>query len=270
LTKHKQDKIKYIYGPVFSWRLGFSLGIDLISAPQKICTFNCIYCQLGNRAAASKKRHRLVSTAKVLTEFKSILANFPVEKKIDYVTFSGMGEPTLAKNLGAVIKAVKSISNKPVAILTNSSFIDKNYVRRELKEADFVILKLDAPDEKLFKKVNRPGKGVAFSKILSGLKTFRKEYKGKLALQVMFVKDNKAGAGKIAELARELKPDEVQLNTPLRPCALKPLSRKEIARIKGYFKDMNVVGVYDIPYKKTPALSRKATLKRRPRIKTDL
>lgn len=249
---------KYIYGPVSSWRLGRSLGIDPISGKVKICSFNCIYCQLGKTRLFTGKRKIFVPAQEVIGEINS----FPA-LKIDYITFSGAGEPTLAKNLGQMIKAIKRIRDEKIAILTNSSLIDKKDVQRDLLLTDFVVAKLDVSSQELFEKVNQPVPGLKFNRILKGIKEFKARYKGKLALQIMFAEENKGYARGIARMARDIDPDEVQVNTPLRPCGVRPLSKKELSIIKSNFKGMNVISVYDIKKKKAKSISREQTLRRR-------
>jgi wyosine [tRNA(Phe)-imidazoG37] synthetase (radical SAM superfamily) len=207
---------KYIYGPVPSWRLGSSLGIDLLSQEDKICNFDCVYCQLGTTKKHTVERKIYVPIKEVIEELERLPA-----AQIDYITFSGRGEPTLAANLGEAIKAIKLIRKIPVAVLTNSSLMDKENVRKELLFSDFVIAKLDAYSPESLQQINRPSKDIEFASILDGIKEFRKEYQGKLALQIMFVEENKKYALEIAQIAKEINPDEVQLNTPLRPCKSK-------------------------------------------------
>jgi len=254
-------ELRYIYGPVFSWRLGISLGIDLLSSTKKICNFNCIYCQLGKTLRFTKKPKNYVKTKDVIAELKRL-----PKIKIDYITFSGRGEPTLAKNLGEVIRAVKRLNLAPVAVLTNASLINKANIRKNISFADFVIAKLDAYSQESLERINQTTKALRFKNILQGIKRFKKNFKGKFALQIMFVKENQKHAEKLAELAREINPDEVQINTPLRLCKVRPLSRKEIARIKGYFRDLSFISIYDIQPKKVIPLSKKDTLKRRGKV----
>ncbi|MCK5584343.1 MAG: radical SAM protein, partial [Elusimicrobiales bacterium] len=140
----KIKKFKYIFGPVPSWRLGSSLGVDLISGTRKTCSFDCVYCQVGRTLKLSSRREVFVKKSEILKEIKSL-----PKAKIDYITFSGMGEPTLAKNLGELIKAVKKVRPEKVAVLTNSSVLNRKDVRDELMEADFVIAKLDASNQKI-------------------------------------------------------------------------------------------------------------------------
>ncbi|MDI6704443.1 MAG: radical SAM protein [bacterium] len=252
---------KYIYGPVSSFRLGSSLGIDLLSQAQKICTFDCIYCQLGKTLTYTRKRRLYIPTSKIIEELEML-----PKIQIDHITLSGMGEPILAENLGEVIKAIKMVRKEPVAVLTNSSLMDKEDVREELSAADFVVAKLDTYSQRSLELINRPILGIKFREIFNGLKQFRKEYGGKLALQIMFIAQNRECISKLADLSREIEPNEVQIDTPLRPCGVKPLSREEIFRIKEYFKGMKIVSVYDAEGKEVSPISQEDTLKRRGKV----
>jgi wyosine [tRNA(Phe)-imidazoG37] synthetase (radical SAM superfamily) len=251
-----------IYGPVSSWRLGRSLGIDMLSTEGSTCSFNCIYCQLGNTVRPLVERREfvtLVELAKELERVKDVPA--------DYATFSGIGEPTLASNLGGAIEMVKSTLKLPVAVLTNSSFIPREDVRRDLALADVVVAKVDAPDEARFQAINRPFCVYTLDEIIQGISRFRTEYSGKLALQMMFVEANRHCAPEMARIAWELSPDEVQINTPLRPCAVKPLPPEEIAAIRDEFGRLeSVVTVYEAVKPAAIPLSIDETLKRRPEL----
>jgi len=243
----KKLNSKYVYGPVYSWRLGRSLGIDLISQHKKICSFDCVYCQVVETSTYQTKRKVFVSTRNIIKELKKYSG-----VKVDYITFSGRGEPTLAKNLGKVIKAIKRIRKEPVAVLTNSSLIKRRDVQRDLMLSDFVLAKLDSTSSKTFQSINKMTPQINFKDITNGLITFRKKYKKKLALQIMFMKQNKHEAKKLAGLAAKIQADEVQINTPLRPSPVKPLSKKEIAKIEKFFnfKNIKVVSVYRVRRKK--------------------
>ena len=165
----KKNKLKYIYGPVSSWRLGTSLGIDILSQKDKICNFDCLYCQVGKNLYYRKKRKVFISTKEIIKELKKV-----PKIKIDYITFSGRGEPTLAKNLGNIIKAIKKIRKEPIAVLTNGATINRKDIRNELSIADFVAIKLDAFSQKSLNEMNKPAKGINLDNILKGLKTFKK------------------------------------------------------------------------------------------------
>jgi len=251
-----------VYGPVASWRLGRSLGIDLLNTRSKVCSFNCVYCQLGETTQFIVEPREFIGLEQLTSEIELVS---PI--KADYATFSGMGEPTLASNLGEAIELARSTLDLPVAVLTNSSLMFREDVRQQLAHADTVVAKLDVPSEELFAMVNRPAPGLHFYQIRDGIRRFRDEYRGKLALQVMFIEANKDYASEIAELARQISPDEVQINTPLRPCAVRPLPPKNIAKVQREFTNFeSVVTVYEARKYEVLPLNLAETLRRRPRL----
>lgn len=251
--------MKSIYGPVASWRLGKSLGIDLICSEKKICSFDCIYCQLEKTEKITKQREPFVSLNSVKKELKDALK----KTTPDVITLSGTGEPTLAKNMDDVIHIIRELSDLPVAILTNSSLFYDSSVRNSLCKLDIIVAKLDAPNQEIFKKINRPALEITFEKTLNGIKKLKKGFHGKFALQIMFMKENKDYAADLANLAREINPDEVQINTPLRPCSVKPLTKTELERIEKEFTGLNTLSVYNSPKPKTYPLDKLEIFKRR-------
>lgn len=199
-----------IYGPVRSWRLGSSLGVDLL-LKNSICSFKCIYCQLGKINIHTATRRVFVSTEQVMRDIK-----LSVWSEVDVITFSGSGEPTLALNLGEVIDQVKRLTGKPIVVLTNAAHLNDPQVRGDLGKADKVFCKLDATDERTFRMINRPVVGITLEGVIAGLKLFRAEYPGHLAIQIMLQKLHKKQVGQFAKLLLEIQPDEVQLNRPSR------------------------------------------------------
>ena len=256
-----KKKYKYIYGPVPSWRLGSSLGIDPLSEKEKICSFDCIYCQIGKTKHFTDQRKVFVPVASIIEELDDVSS-----LTIDYITFSGKGEPTLAENLGEMIRAIKKIRKEKIAILTNSSLLDREDVRADLSLADFVALKLDAPADGIFQAVNKPMETVKFENVLSGMRTFKSHYRGRLALQVMFVKENQQAAADINRIARDIEPDEVQINTPLRPCRVRPLSERQLADAEAHFKGLKTISVYRAEKKEVEPISDEDTLIRRGKV----
>jgi wyosine [tRNA(Phe)-imidazoG37] synthetase (radical SAM superfamily) len=251
-----------IYGPVSSWRLGRSLGIDLLSTQGKTCSFDCVYCQLGMTVHPEVERREFVSLDRLAQELKTVEGT-----AADYATFSGMGEPSLASNLGEAIRLVKYALKLPVAVLTNSSLIPKEGVRRELALADVVVAKVDAPTEELFRKINRPIRSQTLAEIMKALQLFREEYHGKLALQMMFLDANRDYAAGMAKIAEQLSPDEVQINTPLRPCGVTPLTAKEVAAIEREFSNFqNLFTVYGALKPEVMPFDLAETLRRRPEL----
>jgi len=177
-----------------------------------------------------------------------------------------VAEPTLSINLRELVAVVREVmSNHPVAVLTNASLIWREDVRADLRHFDIVVAKLDAPTEELFRRINRPVGGVSLAQILAGIGEFREAFDGKLALQMMFTEANRDQAGQMAALARTLHPDQVQLNTPLRPCPVQPLSFDEMARIQTAFVRLATINVYTAQRLDVAPLDVEATRRRRPR-----
>lgn len=235
-----------------------SLGIDPISTKSKTCNFDCVYCQLGKTTAFENVRQEFVPTEAVIEEIKRI----PGDIKIDYLTFSGRGETTLASNLGEMISAVRAIRDEKIAVITNSTLFPQEDVQEDLLASDHVMAKLDACSQETFEQVNRAMEGIHFQDIVAGIQTFRSEFKGKLGLQIMFVEANKLYAPQIADIARKIQPDEIELNTPLRPSAVNPLSPKEMEEIEAYFEGLRVISVYRAAKKPFQPLDKEETEKR--------
>ena len=255
------EPLEIVYGPVSSWRLGRSLGIDPICAEGKICSFDCVYCSLGRTTVKTIDRRTFVPAEIVEQDLEKVLKRV----KADVITFSGTGEPTLAKNLGELIEIARDVSGLPVAVLTNSSLQFRKDVRRELARADIVKGKLDASNEGLLRLINRPHEKILLSKIVTGLKKFRKEFAGRFELEVMFVPENKDFSGAISEMMKTIEPDEVQINTPLRPSPVRPLTPKELKEVQRDFKGMNLLSVYEAKkpkVKKAVGLKKLRVLKR--------
>jgi len=174
---------KYLFGPVPSRRLGMSLGVDLV--PKKVCSLNCVYCEVGRTTTLTIERKEYIKYDKIIEELTNYFNNNP---EPDYITFSGYGEPTLNIRIGDIIQFIKQ--NKPgipIAILTNGTLLYDKKVRKELMDADVVLPSLDAATEKGFLKINRPPKTLTLEKYIQGLITFRKEYKGKIWLEIFIL-----------------------------------------------------------------------------------
>jgi wyosine [tRNA(Phe)-imidazoG37] synthetase (radical SAM superfamily) len=200
-----------VYGPVRSWRVGLSLGVDLLFV-DSICSFRCTYCQLGKINVHTTERKVFVPTERVIRDLKH-----SAWAAADVITFSGSGEPTLAANLGEVIREIKGLTGKPVLVLTNATLLNQEAVRLELCEADSVFCKLDAADEAHFRLINRPVAGLTLKSVVEGIKKLRAEYRGRLGLQLMLMRLHQARVEELAALLKEIGPDEVQLSAPLRP-----------------------------------------------------
>jgi wyosine [tRNA(Phe)-imidazoG37] synthetase (radical SAM superfamily) len=201
-----------IYGPVRSWRLGKSLGVDVLCV-DSICSFECVYCQLGKINRVTRERGIFVTTEKVVSDLKA--SDWP---SADVITFSGSGEPTLAANLGEIIARLKSITGKPIIVLTNSTLLCDPQVRGDLALADQVFCKLDAWSDEVLRRLDRPAPGISLQSILAGIRLLRQDFSGFLAIQAMILRlptneETAAFAGILSSLGA----DEVQLNLPTRP-----------------------------------------------------
>ncbi len=208
-------KYKYIYGPVPSRRLGFSLGVDII--PLKTCTQNCIYCQLCADAPPITERQEFVPIDDVVAE---VFDKIEEEKAIDCITICGSGEPTLHSSIGKLINAIKEKTDKMVVVITNGTLLWQEQVRRDLAQADAVMPSLDGCDEETFQKINKPAEGFTFDRHVEGLVKFRNEYKGKIWLEVFMVEGVNTlpeHLEKFKALIKRINPDIVQLNTAVRP-----------------------------------------------------
>jgi len=205
----------YIFGPVPSRRLGRSLGVDLV--PLKTCSYDCIYCQLGNTTCKTMERKEWVPLDDVLEELEEKLSSQP-----DYITLSGSGEPTLYSRCDELIDRIKAMTDVPVAVLTNGSLLWQEEVRKQLMRADLVVPSLDAGDEVMFRLVNRPHEDVSFERMLAGLVDFRREFRGDYWIEVFMLGAYTAIKADFAKLVGGvglIGPDRVQLNTVTRPPA---------------------------------------------------
>jgi wyosine [tRNA(Phe)-imidazoG37] synthetase (radical SAM superfamily) len=233
--------MRIVYGPVDSWRLGRSLGVDPLAARHKLCPFSCVYCQYGKTAQPTVQRRAFVSPAVLRAEL-DVLGDVSAE----CVTLAGLGEPTLATNLRELVATVRERVALPVLILTGGALVPDARVHRDLVCFDQVVVTLNASDEALFRQINRPAHSYPYSlsAIVQALRRFRETYAGKLVVQVMLLQANKHAAPQLAALAHTLGPDEVQLNTPLQPALGGPLSAKEMQVIAQAFAGLPTRSVY--------------------------
>jgi wyosine [tRNA(Phe)-imidazoG37] synthetase (radical SAM superfamily) len=229
--------MKYLYGPVKSRRLGFSLGLSL--TPHKTCNFDCIYCQLGKTTDLTVERKEYIKISEIIDELRVWLeANKELSRTFDYITLSGSGEPTLNVNISELITGIRRLTPHKIAVLTNSSFLADPSVRRQLLGADLVVPSLDAATQELFNKVDAPSPGIKIEDIINGLIAFRREFRGKIWLEVMLIKginDDIRHIRKLNEVIQRINPDKIQLNSPVRTTALEsvlPVPRPKLKKIK--------------------------------------
>lgn len=211
--------MKYVFGPLPSRRLGQSLGIDTI--PLKTCNWNCVYCQLGRTQPVIYKRVDYFPPADILAEVQQSIETHP-PGEIDWITFVGSGEPTLHAGIGWLIRQTKTLTNIPVAVITNGSLLYDPQVRYELAAADAVLPTLDAGSSTLYRRINRPHPSATFRRLVTGLIAFRRKYNGRLWVEVMLVRglnDTKQALLDIVSILRRVEPDEIHISLPTRPPA---------------------------------------------------
>ena len=216
------------FGPVPSRRLGRSLGINNI--PPKICSYACVYCQLGKTIKMQIERQAFYRSEDILESVRDRVRQIlKQQEKIDYLAFVPDGEPTLDINLGINIDAVKNLAI-PVAVISNGSLISRPDVRSDLRRADWVSLKVDAATEKLWRIIDRPHGKLNLHQILDGMLVFRSEFKGTLVTETMLVKgmnDSVKSVHEIGQFLARLQPDIVYLSIPTRPPADKNIRRAD-------------------------------------------
>jgi len=214
MAKKEADYVK-LYGPVPCRWLGNSLGVDLV--PYKVCSYDCIYCQLGRTTDLTLKRRRYVAAEKILGELKRKLAT---GARPDYISLAGSGEPTLNTDLGVLIREIKQLTDIPIAVLTNGSLLWMPEVQDELMAADLVVPSLDAGSSGLFRYVNRPKAELSFEQMVDGLVTFAQRFDGKIHLEVLLlagVTGIESEVLKILAISEKIGATKVQLNSVNRP-----------------------------------------------------
>lgn len=210
-------RIRNVFGPVPSRRLGRSLGVDLV--PTKACSYDCVYCQLGRTTDKTTERRAYVPMSDVLMEVEERLATGVTA---DFITLSGSGEPTLHSDCGDILRTIKTLTDIPVAVLTNGSLLGDEAVRDELMAADLVIPSLDAGDASMFAQVNRPHPAIDFENMVEGLVAFSHAFTGRLWLEIFLLDGltaTEVEARKIAGHVARVRADKVQINTISRPPA---------------------------------------------------
>ena len=232
--------MKYLFGPLPSRRLGYSLGIDII--PYKTCTFDCVYCEVGKTTDKTSDVKDFGNADDIITETKKFLSEF--NGRIDHITFSGSGEPTLHSRLGYMAEEIRKFSDLPLALITNSSLLYRDDVRANALKFDVVLPSLDAASEETFIAVNKPQPDVTLELMLEGLKKFVKEYKGRILLEILFVKginDSNKDILNLRKIIGELQIKHLQINTIVRPPAYDgflAINEEDKKRIKSLLGDI--------------------------------
>ena len=223
------DNFKYIYGPIPSRRLGLSLGVSPI--PKKFCNYSCIYCQIGVTHNLTNTRREFFPLEDIINEFKRYISS---DKNFDVVSIVGEGEPTLYNKLGELIISLKKLTDKPIAVITNTGLLYDKNVQEELLNADIVLPSMDFFSQESFKALHRPYGRLDFQQSYNGLMEFSKKFKGELWLEVMLIEDinsSKEDLLKLKELIKNINYSKIYINTAVRPPAeswVKPASKETI------------------------------------------
>ncbi|MFH1102246.1 MAG: radical SAM protein [Pseudomonadota bacterium] len=243
MISKKKNHYRYLFGPVHSRRLGISLGIDLV--PHKTCTLNCVYCECGKTTCLTLERDEYVPTEEIINELDLFLSGAP---KLDFITFSGAGEPTLHSGIGEVIDFIKSrFPEYRTALLTNGTLFSDPQVRTHVAAADVVIASLDAAAAGCFKRINRPHPGLNIDTIIDGLTAFQKEYQHRFFIEIFIVpglNDTTEELNPIKTAIKKIGSDGVHLNTLDRPGTehwVHPATRDSLRQIAGHLGDVGVI-----------------------------
>jgi wyosine [tRNA(Phe)-imidazoG37] synthetase (radical SAM superfamily) len=235
--------LRYIFGPVPSRRLGISLGVDLL--PAKTCTLDCVYCECGRTENLTLEIKEYVPAEDVKSELKDFLSQNP---RLDFITFSGSGEPTLHERIGDLIRFLKrDYTGYRVAVLTNGTLLFDPEVRARIFDADVVKVSLDAGSVENFMRINRPHKDLELARILDGLVGFRNDYSNKLWVEVFIVKglnDKDSELEKIKGMLNLIRPDKIHINSIDRPGTerwVKPVEEPYLAAVAEYLSNARIV-----------------------------
>lgn len=236
------------YGPVPSRRLGQSLGINNI--PPKICTYSCVYCQLGRTIDMRVDREKFYSVDEILEGVEEKVDN-AVEngETIDYLTFVPDGEPTLDIDLGEEIDAVKELGYD-IAVISNASLVWDEHVREELSRADWVSLKMDAVTPDTWKKINRPHKRLDLDEIMEGIYDFVDIFSGEMNTETMLVtgvNDDADELKKTAEKIHDIGVERSYISIPTRPPAEEWANSPPESKINQAYQIFSEAGI-DVEY----------------------
>lgn len=212
--------MRYLFGPLPSRRYGRSLGIDL--CVPKTCTIDCCFCQLGHTQQATLERADRPPMVEILAELRAWLLAETAQQPVDFITASGSGEPTLHSQMGELFRMVRAETPYRSLLLSNGSLFYREDVRRDAALADVVKVSLHAWDQASFERIVHPHPELRLDAIVEGYRKFREQFSGRLDLEVFIVpgiNDTDEAVSRIAELARSFAPDDISLNTAVRPAA---------------------------------------------------
>lgn len=230
-------KYKHLFGPVTSRRLGVSLGIDLV--PYKYCPLNCVYCEVQSTTHLQTKREEFFSTSEILSELDSFMKNLP---ELDYITFSGAGEPTLNSSIKDIIIHIKRhYPDYKLALLTNGVLLNDDAVLEEVLPCDLILPSLDAATQKVYEMINRPKANLRIEGLVAGLVKLRERYSGQIWLEVFIIpgiNDIEDELTALSSAINKIRPNVVQLNSLDRPGAeewVEAATARDLKKVKDFF-----------------------------------
>ncbi len=231
-------KYKHLFGPVHSRRLGYSLGVDVV--PYKYCPLNCVYCEVNRTTHLTLEREEFFPLEEITAELDDFLKSRP---PLDFITFSGAGEPTLYSRIGELIQHIKrSYPHYHLALLTNGVLLSDPALRKEILPCDMILPSLDAGSDDAYALVNRPHPALKAGDLIRGLSALRGEFTGTIWLEVFIiagVNDSEDELAKLRDGIARIQPDRVQINSLDRPGAeewVKPAGKRVLSRVQRYFE----------------------------------
>jgi len=210
-----------VFGPVPSRRLGRSIGINNI--PPKVCSYSCVYCQVGATASPQVEPRPIYPPDEVAANVVAHVAKVRTRgERIDYLTFVPDGEPTLDAGLARSIELLRPFGI-PIAVISNGSLAWRAEVREALRLADWVSVKVDTVDEETWQQVNRPAARLRLTTVLDGIRMLANGFPGRLVSETMLVagvNDEPAGVSRVGAFLREIGVSTAYLAIPTRPPAV--------------------------------------------------
>lgn len=243
---------KLAFGPVPSRRLGRSLGVN--NVPYKTCPYSCVYCQLGRTTNLTVERKRFYDWKSVIDSVAEALSG--LQGGVDYVTFVPDGEPTLDACIGREIAELKERLGVRVAVLTNASLLQLEEVKEDLAQADYVSVKVDAVEEGVWRRVNRPHPSLKLEEVLEGVLEFARSFRGALTSETMLVRGFNTDTSELERTAgflKELELGKSYISIPVRPPAepyAKPPTGREV--VEAYAIYARVLGPEKVELLNTP------------------
>lgn len=234
-----------VFGPIFSRRLGSSLGVNILPSKGKLCNFDCVYCECGwNKDGIADRR--FPTYEEIVTAFEDKMSSLAQEgAKVDSITFSGNGEPTMHPDFPKIVDAVLDCRDRffpqaKVSVLSNAFLVGRPSVAEALKRVDNPILKIDGSSDELVRQINKPVGHYRLEDVIDALKGFD----GNFILQTMFLRSPKFDTAaqealqKWMDIVRELHPREIMVYTIDRETPDKSLGKYTVEEMTAFVQPL--------------------------------